>query len=132
MPADAVAQRLERPSEHVGDPAPLVYAPLFARHPETEALFLLDAGGHVRGQMLAMAFELLLDPAQGGRLAGQLGTERMNHLNIGVPPAVFDGFFALLRDAVREALGPGWTAAMEQGWRDRLTLLGAEPALQSR
>ncbi len=61
MPGDAVAESLERLAERVGDPAPLVYARLFARHPETEALFLMDAGGHVRGQMLAMAFELLLN-----------------------------------------------------------------------
>lgn len=126
MPQDPVAESLERFAEGVGDPAPLIYDRLFARHPETEALFLMDPGGHVRGQMLATAFEALLEAGQGGRLSGLVGIERMNHVNIGVPPAVFDGFFALLMEAVREALGPGWTPAIEAAWRDRLAALGAE------
>jgi hypothetical protein len=79
-----------------------------------------------------MAFEALLDPGQGGRLAGLVGIERRNHLNIGVPPAVFDGFFALLMEAVRDALGPDWTPAMEAAWRDRLAAIEAETARQSR
>ncbi|MFX9939016.1 globin, partial [Acinetobacter baumannii] len=87
--------------------AALVYARLFERHPETEALFLMDKGGHVRGQMLATAFEALLDG--GERLAGLVDIERMNHANIGVPDAVFDGFYALLMETVREALGEAWT-----------------------
>lgn len=126
MPEDAVAESLERLAERVGDPAPLVYGRLFERHPETEALFLMDRGGHVRGQMLAMAFEVLLDPGRGGRLSGLLGTERMNHVNIGVPPEVFDGFFALLMGAVRDALGLEWTPAMEAAWRVRVAALGDE------
>ena len=60
---DPFAASLEALTARVGDPAPLVYARLFARHPETEALFLMDKGGLVRGQMLATAFEALLDRA---------------------------------------------------------------------
>jgi hemoglobin-like flavoprotein len=123
MGHDPVAESLEIFAARTGDPASAVYARLFARHPEAEALFLMDRGGHVRGQMLAVAFEALLDG--GERLAGLLGIERMNHVNIGVPEALFDGFFALLRTAVKEALGPDWTPAMEAAWAARLTALGA-------
>jgi hemoglobin-like flavoprotein len=117
MDGDAVAESLDLLAERVGDPAALVYARLFERHPETEALFLMDKGGHVRGQMLATALEALLDG--GERLAGLIDIERMNHVNIGVPDQVFDGFYALLMETVREALGEAWTAAMEKGWQDR-------------
>jgi len=109
--SDAVACSLEILAKRVGDPAPLVYERLFARHPETEALFVMDVGGHVRGQMLAVATEALLDQggADGGRLTGLVGIERANHVNIGVPAEVFDGFFALLMEVVRDALGGDWT-----------------------
>ncbi|MDO9708345.1 globin [Paracraurococcus lichenis] len=122
MDGDAVAESLALYAARHGDPAPAVYARLFARHPEAEALFLLDTGGHVRGQMLAVALEALLDG--GERLAGLIGIERLNHANIGVPEALFDGFYALLMQTVRESLGPDWTPAMESGWRARLDALG--------
>ena len=122
---DAVAQSLDLFAARCGDPAPLVYARLFAVHPDAAAHFVMDPGGHVRGQMLAVAFEALLDEAEGaGRLAGLVGIERMNHVNIGVAPDQFDGFFALLRDTVRDALGPDWTPAMEAGWAARIAALG--------
>lgn len=118
---DPVAESLALLAERVGDPKALVYARLFERHPETEALFVMDKGGHVRGQMLAMVFEALLDG--GERLAGLIGIERMNHLGYGVPEDAFDGFYALLMETVREALGEAWTAEMEQGWRARIAAL---------
>jgi hemoglobin-like flavoprotein len=82
----------------------------------------MDKGGHVRGQMLATAFEALLDG--GTRLAGLIDIERMNHVNIGVAQEVFDGFLPLLMETVREALGEAWTAEMERGWARRLGALG--------
>jgi hemoglobin-like flavoprotein len=119
---DPLAESLERFAERVEDPGALVYARLFARHPETEALFVMDRGGHVRGQMLATTFEALLD---GGaqRLDGLLAIERMNHVNIGVAEDVFDGFLPLLMEIVRDALGEAWTAAMEETWRARIAAI---------
>ncbi|MBK1659166.1 globin [Paracraurococcus ruber] len=115
---DPVAESLDLLAARCGDPAPLVYATLFARHPEAAAHFLMDPGGHVRGQMLAVALEALLDG--GARLAGLVAIERLNHVNIGVPEALFDGFLPLLRDVVRDALGEAWTPAMEAGWAARI------------
>jgi acetyl-CoA acetyltransferase len=118
---DAVAESLERFAALAGDPNILVSDAMFARWPESAALFVMDRGGQVRGQMLAIAFEALLDG--GARLAGLIGIERMNHVNIGVDAAMFDGFFNLLRELVRQTLGAEWTPAMEAGWRDRLATL---------
>lgn len=122
MDQDAVAGSLDLFAARCADPAAALYGRLFALHPEAEALFLMDPGGHVRGQMLAVALEALLDG--GDRLAGLVGIERLNHVNIGVPPALFDGFFPLLRSVVQDALGADWTDAMAAGWRDRLGALG--------
>jgi hemoglobin-like flavoprotein len=121
MDQDPVAESLDLFAARCADPAAIVYGRLFALHPEAEALFLMDPGGHVRGQMLAIAVEALLDG--GERLAGLVGTERMNHVNIGVAPALFDGFFALLQSVVRDALGHDWTPAMAVAWRARLGAL---------
>ena len=121
MQQDPVAESLELLAARCADPAAAVYGRLFAENPEAEALFLMDPGGHVRGQMLAVAPEALLDG--GERLAGLVGIERMNHVNIGVPPALFDGFFDLLQAVVRDALGTDWTPAMATAWRRRLDAL---------
>lgn len=119
--SDPVAESLALLVERVGDPAPLVYARLFARHPEAEALFVMDKGGHVRGQMLAMVLEALLDG--GERLGGLVGIERLNHIGYGVAEDAFDGFYALLMETVRDALGEAWTEAMDQAWRARIAAL---------
>lgn len=128
MNQDPVAESLDLFAARCADPAAAVYARLFARHPEAEALFLMDPGGHVRGQMLAVAVEALLDG--GARLAGLVGIERMNHLNIGVPPALFDGFFPLLQAVVRDALGDAWTPAMAVAWHVRLAALTPNDGLE--
>jgi hemoglobin-like flavoprotein len=129
MDQDPVAESLDLFAARCADPAAAIYRRLFALHPEAEALFLMDPGGHVRGQMLAIAVEALLDG--GERLAGLVGIERMNHLNIGVPPALFDGFFALLQAVVCDALGPDWTPAMAAGWQARLAALAVTDALDA-
>ena len=119
--SDPVAESLALLAERVGDPAALVYARLFAQYPEAEALFVMDKGGQVRGQMLSMVFEALLDG--GERLGGLIGIERMNHIGYGVDADAFDGFYLLLMETVREALGAAWTEAMEQGWRERIAVI---------
>lgn len=119
--SDAVAESLALLAECVGDPAALVYARLFTHYPDAEALFVMDRGGQVRGQMLSMVFEALLDG--GERLAGLIGIERMNHLGYGVDAEAFDGFYLLLMETVRDALGEAWTGAMEQAWRERIAVV---------
>lgn len=121
MSEDALAESLDLLARRVGDPTAMIYERVFARFPGTESLFCMDQGGHVRGQMLSIAFEALLDG--GGRLEGLIGIERLNHVNIGVPEDAFDGFFPLLLETVRDALGAEWTPAMERGWQARLAAL---------
>ena len=74
-------------SERAGDVTGLVYARLFATHPELEDLFLMDTDGGVRGSMLAQAFECLMDLAEGpGTLAETvIRSERVNHDTYDVP-----------------------------------------------
>ena len=131
--AEIVAASLERLAERIGDPTPQVYARLFAAHPEMQALFVRDTTGAVRGEMLAMAFECILDIGGAGAYAGNLiAAERINHQGLGVPPEVFARFFPLLAETCRELSGEAWTPAVDAAWAELLGKLMAiaDPAAE--
>ena len=114
---DAFIRSLELVAEREVDPAPRVYANLFSAHPALEALFVLDRSGLVRGQMLQVAFERLLDLAGDRAYAMRLlRAERVNHQGLGVPPEAFDQFYPIVLATFREIAGADWTAEMEAAW----------------
>jgi hemoglobin-like flavoprotein len=118
---EIVAASLEALAERVGDPTPQVYARLFAEHPDMEALFVRDTTGAVRGEMLAMAFECLLDIGGTGAYAANLiAAERVNHEGVGVPPQAFGRFFPILAQTCRELLGEAWTSEVDAAWAELL------------
>jgi hemoglobin-like flavoprotein len=124
--AELVAGSLEALAERVGDPAPQVYARLFAAYPEMEALFVRDTTGAVRGEMLAVAFECILDIGGAGAYAANLiAAERVNHEGVGIPAEVFGRFFPLLADTCRELLGEAWTPEVGAAWAELLARLDA-------
>ena len=117
MGADLIERSLDLVAERVGDPAPLVYARLFAEQPELEALFVRDRVGTVRGQMLQVALECLLDFAgPHAYSANFIRCERVNHEGLGVPRDAFDRFFATVIATFREALGDDWTPEIDAAW----------------
>ena len=119
MTADLIRQSLERLAERQGDPTPQVYARLFAARPDAQALFVGDRTGAARGEMLAQAFDALLDLAEGGRQGARLiAVERINHEGLGVPPEVFADFFPVVAQVVREGLGEAWTREVAEAWAD--------------
>ncbi len=118
MDIDIIAHSLELVAERTGDPAPLVFQRLFRENPEIEALFVRDTGGLVRGEMLAVTLEALLDCAGGDAYAvGLVEIERVNHVGLGVEPEVFDTFFRVVMTVFREILDDDWTLDMDAAWR---------------
>lgn len=116
--AELIEASLEALADRVGDPAPLVYARLFARAPALEPLFALDADGSVRGEMLFRALENLFDlAAERGFAAELLAIETRNHLGYGVPAEHFPLFFEIIAEVCAEALGDDFTAAHAAAWR---------------
>jgi hemoglobin-like flavoprotein len=112
-----VAVSLQRYAERHGDPVDHVYERLFALHPETQHLFLLDRNGAARGNMLANVFAILLDLDDEPDFAhNMIAAEVLNHVDLGVAPATFVGFFDLLRDVVREGLGEEWRDEAADAW----------------
>lgn len=131
-PAELVAGSLETLAERVGDPAPQVYARLFAEFPETEALFVRDTAGAVRGEMLAVAFACILDiGASGAYAANLIAAERVNHEGVGVPPPAFARFFPIVAETCRELIGEAWTAEVDAAWAELLARLEAIAAPRS-
>ncbi len=123
---EVVAQSLELLAERVGDPRDAVYARLFAAYPEMEALFVRDTTGAVRGEMLAVAFECILDIGGAGAYAANLiAAERVNHDGVGVPPEIFGRFFPLLAETCRGLLGEAWTPRVDAAWSELLARLDA-------
>jgi len=124
MDTDLIARSLELVAERHGDPAPLVYARLFAARPDMEALFVRDTAGSVRGQMLMVVIESLLDYIGGNAYSANLiRIERVNHEGLGVPPEVFDTFFSTVMETFKDLLGDDWTSEMDTAWRGLLAEL---------
>ncbi len=118
MDATVITQCLELVGERCPDPAPLVFQRLFADNPAVEALFVRDTAGLVRGEMMAVTMEALLDCASGDDYAVNLvAIERTNHEGMGVSPAVFDTFFRVVMAVFKDILGPDWTQDMDGAWR---------------
>ena len=118
MDTDIIARCLERVAERAGDPSTLVFRRLFLENPEIEPLFVRDTAGLVRGEMMAVTLEALLDCAGGDAYAVSLvEIERVNHIGLGVDPEVFDTFFRVVMTVFQEVLGDDWTAEFDAAWR---------------
>jgi hemoglobin-like flavoprotein len=124
--AEAILSSLSLASERCADPAPRVYAALFARHPEMEVLFARDANGAVRGEMLAKAFETVIDLVE-ARAFGEnmLRCEVVTHEGYGVPREVFGIFFEVVVETLKDLSGADWTPRTDRAWRHLLLEMAA-------
>lgn len=117
---------LAQAADHVGDPAALVYARLFAANPEIAALFCNDKSGSVKGEMLARAFDTILDfVGDGGYAPHLMRAERDTHAGYGVDPAIFMTFFETLFESLAAAMGDRWSAETRGVWRRLLAEMRA-------
>ena len=120
MDTALITRSLELVAER-GDPAPAVYARVFAAHPEMEALFVRDTTGIVKGNMLAEAMTAMLDMIDHDTYGANLmRAEIVNHENLGVPRDVFPSFFRAIRDAFAAILGSAWTNDIDAAWAELL------------
>jgi hemoglobin-like flavoprotein len=119
--SNPIEQSLELAAERCDDLTPLVYRRLFAQHPEAEAMFRRDGGDLVKGSMLAFAIDAILDFA--GERSGHfrmIECEVMSHDAYGTPRELFNAFFGVIAETLRELLGPDWSPQMDDAWRKLL------------
>ena len=116
-----IEQSFELAAERCDDLTPLVYRRLHAERPETLALFRTEGSELVKGSMLAMTIEAILDFA--GPRSGKfrmIECEVMSHDAYGTPRELFVAFFGVILRTLQDILGSEWTVEMDQAWRDML------------
>ena len=123
---ELIVESLELAAERCEDLTPLVYDRLFVVKPETRALFRSDPKNLIKGSMLELAIEAILDFAGERKAAHRLiFCEVQSHDGYGTQPEIFAVFFDVIADTLRELLGEQWTPDMDAAWRTTLKDLNA-------
>ena len=116
-----IQHSFELAAERCEDLTPTVYRRLFREHPEAEAMFRREGDDLVKGSMLALAIDAILDFA--GKRNGNfrmIECEVQSHDAYGTPRKLFSDFFGVIAGTLREILGPEWSPEIEQAWRNLL------------
>ena len=122
--SDPIQRSFELAAERCEDLTPLVYRRLFRDHPEAEAMFRSEGSDLVKGSMLALAIDAIMD-FSGDRTGHfrMIECEAQSHDAYGTPRKLFGEFFGVIRDTMRELLGPDWSAEIEGAWQSLLAEL---------
>ncbi len=116
-----VLRSFELAAERCEDLTPLVYARLHREHPETPAMFRTQGSDLVKGSMLALTTEAILDFA--GERSGKfrmIACEVSSHDAYGTPRELFFAFFGVIAATLRELLGSEWSDEIDRAWQDLL------------
>jgi hemoglobin-like flavoprotein len=108
------------------DLTPLVYRRLHAERPETLTMFRSDGSELVKGSMLAMTIEAILDFA--GPRHGKfrmIECEVVSHDAYGTPRELFVIFFGVIARTLQEVLGNAWTPDIDTAWCNLQGEIGA-------
>lgn len=120
-PTNLIQHSFELVAERCDDLTPLVYRRLFRAHPEAEAMFRSEGSDLVKGSMLALAIDAILDFS--GERSGHfrlIECEVISHDAYGTPRKLFGEFFGVIADTMREVLGSDWSPEMDEAWRQLL------------
>ncbi|MBR0799207.1 globin [Bradyrhizobium jicamae] len=119
--ASPVERSFELAAARCDDLTPLVYARLFREHPEAQAMFRTEGSAPVKGSMLSLTIEALLDLA--GERSGHfrlIECEVSSHDAYGTPRELFVAFFGVIAATLRELIGEEWSAEIDAAWHKLL------------
>jgi hemoglobin-like flavoprotein len=117
-PINLIHRSFELAAERCEDLTPPVYARLFREHPETAAMFRTEGSELVKGSMLALTIDAIMDFA--GDRAGHfrmISCEVQSHDAYGTPPELFGKFFGVIAESMREIIGTDWSPEMDEAWQ---------------
>ncbi|THD72467.1 MAG: globin [Bradyrhizobium sp.] len=120
-PDNPIQRSFELAAERCEDLTPLVYRRLFRQHPEAEAMFRSEGSDPVKGSMLALTIDAILDFA--GERTGHfrlIECEVSSHDAYGTPRPLFAAFFGVIAQTLRELLGTDWSTEIDQAWQNLL------------
>jgi hemoglobin-like flavoprotein len=115
--SNPIEESFELAAARCADITPLVYQRLFEQHPETQTMFRSQGSELVKGSMLALTIEAILDFA--GERRGHfrlIACEVSSHDAYGTPRELFIAFFAVIRDSLRDLLGNEWSPDIARAW----------------
>jgi hemoglobin-like flavoprotein len=101
-----IERSFEIAAERCEDLTPLVYRRLFDEHPEARTMFRTEGSELVKGSMLALTIDAILDFA--GERTGHfrlITSEVSSHDAYGTPREMFIAFFAIIAATLRELAG---------------------------
>jgi hemoglobin-like flavoprotein len=119
--ANPIERSFELAAARCDDLTPLVYRRLFEQHPEAAAMFRTEGSELVKGSMLALTIEALLDFA--GERRGNfrmIECEVASHDAYGTSRDLFVAFFAVIAGTLQEILGVEWTVEIDAAWQKLL------------
>ena len=124
-PTNLIQHSFELAAARCENLTPLVYRRLFKEHPEAEPMFRREPNDLVKGSMLALTIDAMLDFT--GQRSGSfrmIGCEAQSHDAYGTPRELFGKFFGVIADTMRELLGADWTPEIDAAWQGLLVELG--------
>ena len=116
-----IEHSFELAAERCADLTPLVYQRLHRAHPETQIMFRSEGSELVKGSMLALTIEAIMDLA--GNRSGKfrmIECEVVSHDAYGTPRQLFVAFFGVIAETLREVLGADWSPEIEDAWQQLL------------
>ena len=121
LSANPIEQSFEFAAARCEDLTPLVYARLHREYPQTRAMFRTEGSEHVKGSMLAITIEAILDFT--GPRSGKfrmIECEVSSHDAYGTPRDLFVAFFGVIAATLRELLGAEWSPQIDAAWQQLL------------
>ena len=116
-----IERSFELAAERCEDLTPLVYRRLFDAHPEARTMFRTEGSELVKGSMLALTIDAILDFA--GERTGHFRliiAEVSSHDAYGTPRELFVAFFGVIAATLREVLDEDWSGEIDTAWRKLL------------
>ena len=116
-----IERSFELAAERCEDLTPLVYRRLFDAHPEALTMFRTEGSELVKGSMLALTIDAILDFA--GERTGHFRliiSEVSSHDAYGTPRELFVAFFAIIAQSLHEVIGADWSDEIDAAWRKLL------------
>ena len=114
-----IERSFELAAERCEDLTPLVYRRLFREHPEAETMFRTEGSDPVKGSMLQLTIEAILDFA--GARTGHfrlIECEVSSHDAYGTPRVLFVAFFGVIAATLHELLDADWSTEIDAAWRN--------------
>jgi hemoglobin-like flavoprotein len=116
-----IEHSFELAAERCEDLTPLVYRRLFDAHPEARTMFRTEGSELVKGSMLALTIDAILDFA--GERTGHfrmIAAEISSHDAYGTSRELFIAFFGIIAQTLRDVIGADWSDDIDTAWRKLL------------